>query len=48
MKQLIEGVKVRTPRIPIPELTTPTGRQLGDRADDYEALLRLPLHAESR
>ena len=39
MKQLIEDMKVRTPRIPIPELTEADRAALGDRADDYEALL---------
>lgn len=39
MKQLIEDMKVRTPRIPIPELTEADRAALGDRSDDYEALL---------
>ena len=39
MKQLIEDVKVRTPRIPIPELTEADRAALGDRSDDYEAQL---------
>ncbi|WP_397570469.1 carboxymuconolactone decarboxylase family protein [Schlesneria sp. T3-172] len=40
MKRLIEDVKVRTPRIPMPELTDADRQALGDRADDYEAVIR--------
>lgn len=40
MKRLIEDVKVRNPRIPLPELTAEQREQLGERADDYESVLR--------
>jgi AhpD family alkylhydroperoxidase len=40
MKRLIEDVKVRQPRIPLPELTDADRQALGDRAGDYEAVLR--------
>jgi alkylhydroperoxidase family enzyme len=40
MKQLIEDMKVRTPRIPFPELSEEDRATLGDRADDYESVLR--------
>ena len=40
LKQLIESVKHREPRIPLPELTAEDRRQLGERADDYESVLR--------
>lgn len=51
MKQLIEDVKVRVPRIPLPELTTAQRQELGDDADSYESVLRhvyLPWEAERR
>lgn len=40
MKQAIEDMKVRKPRIPLPELSEEDRRQLGDRANDYEAAIR--------
>lgn len=40
MKQLIEDVKVRTPRIPFPELTDEDRKALGEQAGSYEAALR--------
>jgi AhpD family alkylhydroperoxidase len=40
LKQLIEDVKVRTPRIPMPELTDQDRQELGDRADSYESVIR--------
>src|SRR6188768_3829301 len=40
MKQLIEDVKVRTPRIPLPELTAADREKLGEDADSYESRLR--------
>lgn len=40
MKQLIESVKVRTPRIPLPELTEAEKAQLGERGSSYESRLR--------
>jgi len=40
MKQLIEDVKVRTPRIPLPELSAEDREKLGERAQSYESLLR--------
>ena len=40
MKQLIEDVKVRTPRIPLPELTDTDREKLGESADSYESRLR--------
>lgn len=40
MKQLLEDMKTRTVRLPLPELTTAEKEQLGDRADDYESRLR--------
>ena len=40
MKQLIEDVKVRTPRIPLPELTDADREKLGEGADSYESRLR--------
>ncbi|MGC1275383.1 MAG: carboxymuconolactone decarboxylase family protein [Planctomycetaceae bacterium] len=51
MKQLIEDVKVRTPRIPMPELSAEDRELLGDRADEYESVIRhayLPWVAEQR
>ena len=51
MKQLIEDVKVRTPRIPLPELSEEDRRILGDEADSYESVVRhayLPWVAERR
>ncbi len=40
MKQLLEDMKSRTVRLPLPELTAAEKEQLGDRADDYESRLR--------
>jgi hypothetical protein len=40
MKQLIEDVKVRTPRIPLPTLTDTDRQKLGEQADNYESVLR--------
>lgn len=40
MKQLLEDMKSRQPRIPLPELTDEDKAQLGERAQGYEARLR--------
>ena len=40
MKQMIEDVKVRTPRIPLPELSESDRAELGENADSYESMLR--------
>ena len=40
MKQALEDLKDRTPRIPLPELTDADRAELGDRADSYETRLR--------
>lgn len=40
LKQLIEDVKVRQPRIPLPEVTEAEREQLGTQADSYESRLR--------
>lgn len=40
MKRLLEDVKRRTPRIPLPELTDEDREKLGDRSDSYESRLR--------
>ena len=40
MKQLLEDMKARTPRIPLPEPTAEEKEQLGERATNYEARLR--------
>ena len=40
MKQLIEDMKARKPRIPLPELTEEDKKKLGDRGQGYEARLR--------
>ncbi|MEZ6134578.1 MAG: hypothetical protein R3C53_06690 [Pirellulaceae bacterium] len=40
LKQLIEDVKSRTPRIPLPELSDEDRSLLGDRAQSYEARLK--------
>ncbi len=40
MKQILEDMKDRKPRIPLPELTDEDKANLGDRADQYEARLR--------
>lgn len=40
LKKLIEDVKVRTPRIPLPELTELDREKLGDQVNDYETRLR--------
>ena len=40
MKDLLEDLKARQPRIPLPELSAEEREQLGNRADDYEFRLR--------
>lgn len=40
MKQLIEDMKERKPRIPLPELTAEDKEKLGDRGTGYESRLR--------
>ena len=40
MKQLIENVKVRTPRIPLPEMTAAEKEQSAGQGDNYEGRLR--------
>lgn len=40
LKQYIEDVKFRSPRIPLPELSEADREVLGDRADNYESRLR--------
>ncbi|MEQ1827624.1 MAG: hypothetical protein ABL921_16815, partial [Pirellula sp.] len=40
LKKMIEDVKQRTPRIPLPDLTEADRNQLGDQADNYETRLR--------
>lgn len=40
MKKMIEDMKGRTPRIPLPDLTAEDKAKLGDRADSYETRLR--------
>jgi alkylhydroperoxidase family enzyme len=40
MKQYLEDMKTRKPRIPLPELTDADRQKLGDRAENYEARLR--------
>lgn len=40
MKQFLEDMKQRKPRIPLPELTEEDKKALGDRATSYEARLR--------
>lgn len=40
MKQALENLKKRTPRIPLPPLTDADRAKLRDRADSYEARLR--------
>ncbi|MCI0357504.1 MAG: carboxymuconolactone decarboxylase family protein [Planctomycetaceae bacterium] len=40
MKQYLEDMKQRTPRIPLPELTDAEKEQLGDRSRSYESRLR--------
>jgi hypothetical protein len=40
MKQFLEDVKARTPRIPLPPLTEEGKAKLGDRGTGYEARLR--------
>lgn len=48
MKQLLEDVKQRTPRIPLPELTVEERHELGERSDNYEARLRYHYLANGR
>jgi hypothetical protein len=40
MKQYLEDMKARKPRIPLPEITEEDKAKLGPRAGDYEARLR--------
>ncbi len=40
MKQLLEDMKSRAVRLPLPELTASEREQLGERAEDYESRLR--------
>lgn len=40
MKRLIEDVKVRVPRIPLPDLTEQDREKLGDQVDSYESRIR--------
>lgn len=40
MKQLLEDMKARTPRIPLPELTPEEKERLGERGSGYESRLR--------
>ncbi len=40
MKELLEDLKARKPRIPLPDLTDDEKQKLGNRADDYEYRLR--------
>ncbi len=40
LKRLIEDVKVRVPRIPLPELTDADREKLGDQVDSYEARVK--------
>jgi alkylhydroperoxidase family enzyme len=40
VKQYLEDMKDRKPRIPLPELTDEDRKKLGDRADNYEMRLR--------
>lgn len=47
MKQLLEDMKARTVRLPLPELTAAEKEQLGERADDYESRLRYHYLIES-
>jgi alkylhydroperoxidase family enzyme len=50
MKQLLEDMKARPLRIPLPELTAAEREELGDRANSYETRLRfhyMPPRAES-
>ncbi len=41
LKRLIEDVKVRVPRIPLPKLTDQDREKLGDQVDSYESRIRL-------
>jgi len=40
MKELLEDMKQRTPRFPLPALTEADKEALGERADSYESRLR--------
>jgi hypothetical protein len=40
LKQSLEDLKARKPRIPLPELTEADREKLGERSDNYEARLR--------
>ncbi len=51
MKQYLEDMKARKPRIPLPELTEDDKKKLGDRGTGYESLLRyhyMPSTGEAR
>ncbi len=48
MKQMLEDVKQRQPRIPLPELTDVDRQALGERADNYETRLRYHYLSEDR
>ncbi len=41
MKQLLDDMKVRTPRIPLPEMTEEEKKELGERGGGYEGRLRI-------
>ena len=41
LKQYLEDLKVRKPRIPVPELTAEEKEKLGERGGSYEGRLRL-------
>jgi hypothetical protein len=40
MKQYLEDMKSRKPRIPLPELSAEDQEKLGDRATSYESRIR--------
>ncbi len=48
MKQLIEDMKARKPRIPLPELTEEEKTKLGERSSGYESRLRYHYMAYDR
>ena len=48
MKEALEALKRRSPRIPVPAITDDERAQLGDRADSFEARLRLRYLAHER
>jgi len=47
MKKLLEDMKVRKPRIPLPELTAEEKEKLGERGSNYESRLRYHYMGES-